>query len=448
MIEEKLPPKIRNAYLFQALNAVSWQIALGSPMILFARELGAPAAVLGLLAGMAPLTSVLQLFVAPHAERIGYRRLMLSGWSGRVATLIFLTILPLTVGWLSPPVVIGLLLLIMLAFTTLRGIATCAWLPWITAIVPRSLRGYYLSRDRMFISVATVAALTVSGAFLYSHDGMRAYTIVFGLSFLGGAVSLYFLNRVPEPARPAADAPPSPPHHWLHLLRDRPFVRLLFLGVTVQAFVAATATFVTVFVREQVGIPDGVILWLTAGAALVGIVGLALLRNRVDHLGSRPFLQISFGWWVCYEGLWFLIAAGVASQGWWLAALLLLLAGFFGAIYELSVTRLLMNTVSEHTGTAQYFALYSVIISLAAGVSPILWGLLLDALRNVEVTVGAYTLDGFALFFGLQWLLLSVVWVAMSQVKESSAASTRAVLHQFLVTAPSQRLAELTGRGR
>ena len=201
--DEKLPPKIHNAYLFQALNAVSWQIALGSPMILFARELGAPAVVLGLLAGMAPLTSVLQLAVAPHAERIGYRRLMLSGWSARVATLIFLTLLPLTVGWLAPTVVIGLLLLIMLAFTTLRGIATCAWLPWITAIVPRSLRGYYLSRDRIYISVATVAALTLSGAFLFSHENMRAYTVVFGVSFLGGATSLYFLNRIPEPPRPA-----------------------------------------------------------------------------------------------------------------------------------------------------------------------------------------------------------------------------------------------------
>ena len=92
MSNETLPRGIHNAYLFQAFNAVSWQICLGSPLILFARELGAPAVVLGLLAGLAPLTSMLQLLVAPHAERIGYRRLLLSGWSARVTTLIFLTL--------------------------------------------------------------------------------------------------------------------------------------------------------------------------------------------------------------------------------------------------------------------------------------------------------------------------------------------------------------------
>ena len=50
MDSETLPSRIHNAYLFQAFNAVSWQICLGSPLILFARELGAPAVVLGTLA--------------------------------------------------------------------------------------------------------------------------------------------------------------------------------------------------------------------------------------------------------------------------------------------------------------------------------------------------------------------------------------------------------------
>lgn len=83
MNSESLPPRIHNAYFFQAFNAISWQICLGSPLILFsAPEFGgAPAVVLGLLAGLAPLTSTLQLLVAPHAERIGYRKLMVSGWS-------------------------------------------------------------------------------------------------------------------------------------------------------------------------------------------------------------------------------------------------------------------------------------------------------------------------------------------------------------------------------
>ena len=124
MTVEKLPASIHNAYWFQAFNAVSWQLVLGSPLILFAREVGAPAVVLGLLAGLAPLTSTLQLLVAPHAEHIGYRNLMVKGWTGRVVTLIFLMVLPVAALWLPAPIVIVLLIVNLFVFTVLRGIAT------------------------------------------------------------------------------------------------------------------------------------------------------------------------------------------------------------------------------------------------------------------------------------------------------------------------------------
>lgn len=448
MNSETLPPRIHNAYLFQAFNAVSWQICLGSPLILFARELGAPAVVLGLLAGLAPLTSVLQLIVAPHAERIGYRKLMLSGWSARVVTLVFLTLLPLTVAFWPPTIVIILMILIMVAFTTLRGIATCAWMPWITAIVPRSVRGVYLSRDRTFISIASVVALVVAGAFLFDHDNMWAFSIVFGLSFLGGATSLYFLNRIPEPVLPLQVGASLTPLRWRDLLYDGAFVRLLSFTVVVQLCVLSTATFITVFVREEVNIQDGLILWITAGAALVGVFGLRLLRSRVDGLGSRPFLGVVFLWWTVYYFVWFLLAAHLVDNAWLVAPVLMIVAGFFGSIYELSLTRLMMNTVGDRPGTTQFFALQSVIVSLVAGVAPIVWGGVLDRVRTLAVELGGLTLNGYAIFFAVQWLLLSVVLAALMQVREGNATSTKTLLYRALVVAPGHRLAAFTHRLR
>ncbi len=442
---DKLPANIHNAYWFQGFNAVSWQICLGGPLILFARELGAPAVVLGLLAGLSPLTSMLQLFVAPHAERIGYRNLMVKGWTSRVMTLIFLTLLPLTVGWLPNPYIIGLLVLIMTAFTTLRGIATCSWLPWTTSLVPRSLRGFYLSRDRTFVNAASVAALAVSGFFLFDHSSMKAYSIVFGVSFIGGAISLYFLNRVPDPPAPC-ERQQKPRTRWLTLLHDNAFVRLLVFSMTVQTFVASIATFVIVFVRDQVQLQDGTILWLTAGAALLGTLAMRLLRHRVDRFGSRPFLGIVFLWWVFYFLNWFLLAAHVVDQPLLVAPSLMLMAGFFGAIYDLSLTRLLMNTVGDRPHSTEYFALHSVLISLMTGISPILWGLLLDTLRGQQFTVGGMELDGFAVFFALQWTCLGLVLLAFTQLREASSASTGSLLYRVLVIAPSQRITQLTSR--
>jgi MFS family permease len=443
---DQLPGKIHNAYWFQGFNAVSWQICLGSPMILFARELGAPAVVLGLLAGLSPLTSTLQLLVAPHAERIGYRNLMVKGWSSRVVTLIFLTLLPLTVGFLPEPYIIGLLILIMTAFTTLRGIASCSWMPWITALVPRSLRGYYLSRDRTFVNVASVAALAVSGLFLFDHSSMKAYSIVFGISFLGGAVSLYFLNRVPDPPQTMAAGQQKLRVPWLSLLEDKSFARLLLFSMAVQMFVASIATFVTLFVRDVVDLQDGTILWLAAGSALVGTGAMRLLRHRVDRFGSRPFMGVALLWWVFYFLCWFLLAAGLVSRPQLAAPLLLLAGGFFGATYDLALTRLLMNTVGDRTHSTEYFALHSVSISVIAGIAPILWGLLLDQLRNLQWEIGGLELNGFAIFFAIQWCGLGLVLLSLARVREASSTSTGTLLYRALVAAPSQRIAQLTGR--
>ena len=443
-----LPSRIHNAYLFQAFNAVSWQICLGAPLILFARELGASAVVLGLLAGLAPLTSVLQLLVAPHGERIGYRKLMVSGWSARVMMLIFLALLPLATYFWKPAIIIGLLIAVMTAFTALRGVATCAWMPWITALVPRSVRGLYLSRDRTFIGVASVAALAVSGMFLFDHDNMWSFSIVFGLSFLGGAVSLYFLNRIPEPETTNRAVAPLARLRWRDLLRDGAFVRLLSFAAVVQLCVLSTATFITIFVREEVKLQDGAILWITAGAALVGIFGLRLLRSHIDGMGSRPFLGVVFLWWSVYYLAWFLLAAHLLDGAQILAPMLMLAAGFFASIYELSLTRLMMNTVGDRPGTTQYFALQSVIVSLLAGLSPIMWGWMLDNLDNVRVVVGGLTLDSYAIFFGVQWLLLGVVFVALMHVKEGNATTTKMLLYRVLVVAPGHRIANIAHRPR
>jgi MFS family permease len=388
---------------------------------------------------------MLQLFVAPHAERIGYRNLMVKGWTARVMTLIFLTLLPLTVGFLPAPYVIGLLVAIMTVFTTLRGIATCSWMPWTTALVPRALRGYYLSRDRTFVNVASVAALAVSGLFLFNHSSMKAYSIVFGISFVGGVISLYFLNRVPDPPQSCA-LQEKPRVQWLSLLQDNSFARLLVFSMGVQTFVASIGTFVIVFVRDQVQLQDGTILWLTAGSAVLGTVAMRLLRHRVDRFGSRPFLGITFLWWVFYFLVWFLLAAQWLVRPLLIAPVLLLTAGFFGAIYDLALTRLLMNTVGDRTHSTEYFALHSVLISFMTGISPILWGLLLDQLRGLQFTVGGIELNGFAVFFAIQWCGLFLVLLAYTQVREASSSSTGSLLYRVLVTAPSQRLAQLTGR--
>ncbi len=71
----RFPPGLHNAYLFATFNALSYQIVLNSPMVLYAKTLGASATVLGIIAGMMPLLVIFQIPAASHIPRIGYQTL-------------------------------------------------------------------------------------------------------------------------------------------------------------------------------------------------------------------------------------------------------------------------------------------------------------------------------------------------------------------------------------
>src|SRR6266568_577859 len=65
------PPGLHNAYLFATFNAFSYQVVLNSPMVLYAKTLGASATVLGIIAGMMPLLVIFQIPAASYIPRLG-----------------------------------------------------------------------------------------------------------------------------------------------------------------------------------------------------------------------------------------------------------------------------------------------------------------------------------------------------------------------------------------
>src|SRR6266481_8746013 len=151
------PPGLHNAYLFSTFNAFSYQIVLNSPMVLYAKTLGASATVLGIITGMMPLLVIFQIPAASYIPRLGFKRFVYAGWGTRVMFIFAMALVPLTGGFLDAKNRLALMLALLFCFNLSRGISSCAWLPWITLLVPTSLRGKYLSRD---------AAVQSSGSFV------------------------------------------------------------------------------------------------------------------------------------------------------------------------------------------------------------------------------------------------------------------------------------------
>src|SRR6058998_2154083 len=90
------PAGLHNAFLFSLFNALSFQIVLSSPMVLYARTLGASATVLGVIAGMMPLLVIFQIPAASYIPRLGFKRFVYAGWGARVMFIFAMALVPLT----------------------------------------------------------------------------------------------------------------------------------------------------------------------------------------------------------------------------------------------------------------------------------------------------------------------------------------------------------------
>ena len=164
--EASFPPGLHNTFLFSGFNALSYPLVLSSPMVLYARSLGASATVLGIIAGMMPLLVIFQIPAANHIARVGFKRFVYAGWGTRVMFIFGMALVPLTGRFLDAKNRLGLMLMLLFGFNLSRGISSCAWLPWITLLVPPGLRGKYLARDAAVQNSANFVTFLIAAACL------------------------------------------------------------------------------------------------------------------------------------------------------------------------------------------------------------------------------------------------------------------------------------------
>jgi MFS family permease len=432
---DAFPPGIGNVFSFGIFNAFSFQMVLGSPMILYAKSLGASATVLGIIAGMMPLLVIFQIPAARHVARVGYKRFVLAGWSVRVIFIFLMGLVPVTERFLNAETRLSLMLFLLFFFNLSRGISSCGWFPWITSLIPAAIRGRYLVREAAYINVASLLAFLVAAAALGQAPGAGQFSMVFLFSASMGAASLFFLKKIPEGETPEQVRTSTTPVPWLAIARYAPFRKLLRMNVAWSLAAGGLGTFTVAFLRVSVGMPEGRILLLTSTAFLGGLASLWFIGSRLDRLGSKPVLTFSCLTWMTILFGWTLLAARVVEPHIVLVIFLQFLMGLAASLMGLANTRLAMAVIPE-MGRSHFFALFSVVSSLAMGLSPILWGLLIDAFRGLETSRHGFELNRYSLFFMGTWGAFVVTLRLCRHLEEPAAASMEALLRDILEQSP------------
>lgn len=420
-------PNLRNAYIFLVFNAIAFQMALSSPIVLFARDLGASSFAIGILTGVLPMMMGLQLPFARYAERVGYRTIHVYAYFARTSGIICFALL----AWFAANQMITttmatvLLMITMTILSIFRGIASGTWLPWIAMIVPRENRLDFLSNERICNTGAAVGAMLLASALLSVRNNLANYAIVFAIGGLTCGISTYFLAKMPQP-RLSSERLNAPPLALRNVLADADFRRFLTFNIAVQLVVGAMPAFVTVFLREVLAIESSWILIATAGALLAGVIVIQRVRYQFDKHGSLYYLRLVLRWWFGSLLAWLCLSVLPFGPGaWWIglfatvmSLILMVITGGFGSLFDLSISRLVMNQIGDREGSPMFFAMHGMLANLAAAFSPMAWGALIDGTRGAHVTVSGITVTHFTYFFVGQWVLLIVVWWGLRRLRE------------------------------
>lgn len=440
------PAGLENAIRFSTFNALSYPIVLNSPMILFAKSLNASATVLGIVAGMMPLLVIFQIPAASHIGRIGYKRFVFSGWALRVAFIFGMALIPAVGTFAKPSTQLALLLLLLFCFNLSRGISSAAWLPWITSLIPESLRGRYLATEATMVSLANFGTLSLAAICLAGAVHSWKFSLLFVISAITGMISLRFIKRIPDADVPEAERTSRQPVPWREISAYPPFRRFLWFTLAWAIAYGGLGAFTVAYLKVAAGMDESLILLVTGLAFLGGLAGLWLFKARIDQFGSKPVITFCLGGWTLIVLGWLALGTGLAAFSFGKVLALELAMGFAYTLVNMNITRLAM-TLSPAMGRSHFFALYSVVANLSLGLSPIVWGLAMDALGARQFTWQQLEWTRYSLYFAGATAAFFVCITMALRLVEPRSSPLDHLLRDLLVVSPQRSLVRLWKRG-
>src|SRR5439155_18439653 len=261
------------------------------------------------------------------------------------------------------------------------------------------IRGKYLAREAACVHVASCTAMMLSALCLGQQSRPWQFGILFGFSAVAGVISLSFLKRIPDADPAEKQVTSSQPVPWLEIARYEPFRKLLRMNTAWSVAYGGLTAFTVAYLKAEAGMSEGSILFVTGVAFLGGLAGLRYFESRTDRLGSKPVLTFCLSIWILILVGWCLFAGRLVHPQFGLVLLLESLMGFAYALVNMNNTRLAM-VLAPVMGRSHFFALYSVVANLTLGLTPVLWGLLIDAFGPRQFRWQHFELNRFSLFFG------------------------------------------------
>ncbi len=409
-----------NLLWFSFFNATTWMVALGTPLVLLAGQLGASSFEVGLAYSFVFLLLPVQVLATATLPRFGYKRQVIFGWSSRGVFLL----IPLWLAWLAPATPARWMVCALVAsaffFSFFRTLGACGVMPLIYGVLPEPIRGRYFNVDQAVTAVSGIFTLLLSALLFRVLPLYDAFFWQYLYAIAGMFLTVYFLTRVEDPPKPRATSLKAIVAETPVLcLRPSPFRQYLLFMLVSSLAGPAFVPLVAYYLKVEAGLAPHWILVYTAVQYLGVIIGTLLMRDRADRIGVKPLFRLSLLLGAAISLYWYLLVTGHAALRHGLGAAYFVF-GFAASQWVTAHLKYLPRVCAEDR-QALHVSVHSAVVGMLGGVAPIVWGWLVKtpgALPGVRP-------DRFALFFlvllGAQLLLFLYVPRLTSEHRERPA---------------------------
>ena len=381
----------RPGLTFAFFNALAWQIGIGTPMVLFAEQLGATPFQVALAYSFVFVLTPLQIVSTALLPRYGFKALMLGGWRTRSFFLGVPAVLAAAIvaGVPERPWMVSALVWSVFFFCVFRSIGAASGTSWFYAILPAAVRGRYFASDQFVSAVAGVATLLASAALFAFLPPYPALLAQYGIALAGSTVSYYSLKRLPDAERPTSislrtvlrDTP-------RHLFAASAFRTYLWLAVVCAVIATPIPPFAAYYLKVGPGLPAAQIMLAEVLRYSGVIVAAWLIRRKIDAWGAKPFFLAAMGLYAAVGAYWWVyLENGFGGQSGIMAAYFLL--GLGAATWAIANLNYLPRLTGDDDRTLAV-AIHGAMTAFCGGLSPTVWGFFLKesgTARSIDVGV-------------------------------------------------------------
>ncbi len=397
----------RSGLVFGFFNALTWQVALGTPLVIFAEELGASPTEVGLGASFILLLTPLQIVATMLLHPFGYKAVMLAGWGVRGIFVGVPFILACVAPWTAPaPWMVTMLLASLFCFCFCRSIGAASFQPWIYSLMDKNTAGRYFASDQYILAMGSVATLVYCVVSFHFLPVYAALAMQYGVAMLGSYLAWKALSEMPDGQRPAQV---TLRHVFLdtprHIFSPGAFRRCLWLSVIFNLIATPIPPFVDYYLKAELVVPPAQIMVCEVVRYCGVFVAGFALRRRLERHGGKTYLAVGAALVAVVALFWLTYVHLQARSMWWVAGGNFVM-GMAATTWLVANLHYLPTQVPE-TERPLMVSIHTAVTQCMGGIAPVVWGSLLGGKDDSGAKMSVNRLED--LFLGTAAVALVLV---------------------------------------